>query len=111
MRTDPRKSALLVCLLVLVCVGQARSQTEQVRLQLADGSYVTVDDAWESPQGVWYRRGGLSHLLPKEKVKKIERTTPSAEPAPAPTASSNDDDHFEVPEMGVVKEPSNNGVF
>src|ERR1041385_9255120 len=35
----------------------------------------------------------------------------SGEPAPSPTASSNDDDHFEVPEMAVVKEPSNNGVF
>src|ERR1044071_8982669 len=108
MKTDPRKSALsalLVCLLVVVCFGQARSQTEQVRLQLADGTYMTVDDAWESPQGVWYRRGGLSHVLPKEKVKQIERTTPSAEPAPSPTASTNDDDHFEVPEM-AAKTPS-----
>jgi len=111
MRTDPRKSALLVCLLVVVCVGQARSQTEQVRLQLADGSYMTVDDAWESPQGVWYRRGGLSHVLPKEKVKKIERTTPSAEPAPSPAASNNDDDHFEVPEIVAKAPSSNNGVY
>src|SRR6185437_12920586 len=111
MRTDPRKSALLVCLLVVVCVGQARSQTEQVRLQLADGSYMTVDDAWESPQGVWYRRGGLSHLLPKDKVKKIERSTPAPATTPSPVASTNDDDHFEVPEMAVAKAPSNNGVY
>jgi len=113
MKTDPRKSALLVCLIVFLCFGHARSQTEEIRLKLADGSYMTVDDAWESPQGVWYRRGGLSHLLPKEKVKKIERSTP--EPAPALSAPTNnnkdDDDHFEVPEMAVARTPSNNGTY
>ena len=105
------KSALLVCLLVIVCFGHARSQTEQIRLKLADGSYMTVDDAWESPQGVWYRRGGLSHLLPKDKVKMIERATPAPAAAPSPVVSNNDDDHFEVPEMAVVRPPSNNGVY
>ena len=112
MKANLRKSALLVCLLLVVCVGQARSQTEEVRLKLADGSYMTVDDAWESPQGVWYRRGGLSHLLAKERVKKIERSTaaPAAsEPSPV-VANSNDDDHFEVPEM-VAKTPTTNGVY
>jgi hypothetical protein len=111
MTTDPRKSALLVCLLVVVFCGSAHSQTEQIRLKLADGSYMTVDDAWESAQGVWYRRGGLSHLLPKDKVKGIERTTPNATPSPSPTASTNDDDHFEIPEMAVAKAPSNNGTY
>ncbi len=113
MMTDPRKSALLISLLVLVCFGHARSQTEQIRLKLADGSYMTVDDAWESPQGVWYRRGGLSHVLPKEKVKKIERSTPEPAPAPAATTNNNkdDDDHFEVPEMAVARTPSNNGTY
>jgi len=110
MKMDLVRAALVLCLLV-VCCGYAQSQTEQVRLKLADGSYMTVDDAWESPQGVWYRRGGLSHLLPKEKVKAIERTTPNATPSPSPAASTNDDDHFEVPEMAVAKAPSNNGVY
>ena len=110
MLAKPPTRFIVVCLFVLVCSVNALSQTEQVRLQLADGSYMTVDDAWESPQGIWYRRGGLSHVLPKEKVKKIERTTPDATPAPSPTASNNDDDHFEVPEM-VAKTPSNNGVY
>jgi len=112
MKAHPRKSALLFCLLMVVCVGEARSQTEQIRLKLADGSYMTVDDAWDSPQGVWYRRGGLSHLLAKEKVKMIERTTPSSAAAvPSPTPSSNDDDHFEVPEM-VAKAPTpTSGVY
>src|SRR5215216_1191543 len=99
---------LLVCLFVVVCFGQALAQAEQVRLKLADGSYMTVDDAWESPQGIWYRRGGLSHLLAKEKVKKIERTTP--EPAaPVQSSKDTDDDHFEVSEV-VAQSPPTNGV-
>ena len=112
MRANPRKSALVVCLFVVVCFGHAQSQTEQVRLKLADGSYMTVDDAWDSPQGIWYRRGGLSHLLPKDRVKKIERSTPApaAAAAPSPVANTNDDDHFEVPEM-VAKAPVTSGAY
>lgn len=98
---------LLTCLL-LVLASSAVAQTTQVKLKLADGSYLTVDDAWESPQGVWYRQGGLSHLLAKEKVKQIERAT--ATPAPTPATSSNEDDHFEVSEV-VARTPSNNGVY
>jgi hypothetical protein len=101
----------VICLFIVVCSVNALSQIEQIRLKLADGSYMTVDDAWESAQGVWYRRGGLSHLLPKEKVKSIERATPVAAPAPSPTAGAKDDDHFEVPEMMVAKAPSNNGIY
>ena len=112
MKMDQRRSALLICLMImLVCAGQARSQTEEIRLKLADGSYMTVDDAWESPQGVWYRRGGLSHLLPKERVKKIERSTPTPAATPSTvTANTNDDDHFEVPEM-VAKAPVTSGIY
>jgi Zn-finger nucleic acid-binding protein len=111
MKIDQRRSALLICLvMVLVCAGQARSQTEQIRLKLADGSFMTVDDAWESPQGVWYRRGGLSHLLAKEKVKSIERSTPAPASAPVPVANNNDDDHFDGPEM-VAKAPVTDGVY
>lgn len=99
---NPRYLWLLI---VLVCVSQAVAQTSQVRLKLADGSYLTVDDAWESPQGVWYRQGGLSHLLAKEKVKKIERSeaTPTATPE---AKSTNDDDHFEVSEVVAPTKPT-----
>ena len=100
---------MVICLfIVLVCASQVLAQTTEVRLKLADGSYMTVDDAWESPQGVWYRKGGLSHLLAKEKVKKIERNTPA--PAAPVVESTNDDDHFEVSEV-VAQTPSTNGVY
>lgn len=106
----PATTPFLAFLLLIVCAGQVWSQTTQVRLKLADGSSMVVDDAWESPQGVWYRQGGLSHLLAKEKVKKIERT--EAEPAAAPATANveNDDDHFEVAEA-VAAAPKMNGTY
>ncbi|HJU91584.1 MAG TPA: lytic transglycosylase domain-containing protein [Pyrinomonadaceae bacterium] len=86
----------LTCLFIVVCSGYALAQTEQVRIQFKNGSYIEVDEASETPQGVWYRKGSLSHLLPKEKVKKIERTTTAPTPSPSPVQSTNDDDHFEA---------------
>lgn len=103
----------LTCLLVLVCSVSAFAQTEQVRLKLKDGSYMDVDEASETPQGVWYRKGSLSNLLPKEKVKKIERTTISTEPAPtaSPTPATNDDDHFEAVEVVAEKPKATYGAY
>jgi Zn-finger nucleic acid-binding protein len=52
----------------------APAETSQpVRVKLVDGSSITVDEAWESEQGIWYRRGGMSHLVSRERVKGIER--------------------------------------
>jgi transglycosylase-like protein with SLT domain len=102
MKSAKLRVCLCSCVVALVCSSYAFSQTTQTRLKLADGSYMTVDDAWESPQGIWYRQGGISHLLAKEKVKKIERDTPEA----APVKSTNDDDHFEVPEVVAENRPT-----
>ena len=96
------------CLILLVCVSSAFAQT-QVRLKLADGSYLNVDDAWESPQGVWYRRGGLSNILPKERVKKIERI--EAQPAAPAEKTTNEDDHFDASDAVAQAPPANKGVY
>jgi Zn-finger nucleic acid-binding protein len=100
---------LLVGLLVGLCSSPAISQSTQVKLKLADGSYLVVDDVWESPQGVWYRQGGLSHLLAKDKVKKIERDSPAS--APAPAESTSDDDHFEASEVIAQTPLTKNGIY
>lgn len=91
---------VLTGLLVVVCATVAFAQTE-IRIKLTDGSYLVVDDATETPQGVWFRKGNINQLLPKEKVKKVERITP--EPAETPKQSTNDDDHFETIEEVVEK--------
>jgi Zn-finger nucleic acid-binding protein len=48
---------------------------QEVRLKLVDGSSIVVDEATESEQGIWYRRGGMNHLVARERVKTIERST------------------------------------
>jgi Zn-finger nucleic acid-binding protein len=101
------KRLSFACLILLICVSSAFAQT-QVRLKLADGSYLTVDDAWESPQGVWYRRGGLNNILPKDRVKKIERI--EAQPAPPADKTNSEDDHFDASDV-VAQAPPNKGVY
>jgi Zn-finger nucleic acid-binding protein len=98
---------LLVGIVVAVCSSNASSQ-ERIRLKLADGSYLSVDEASETPQGVWYRRGGLNHLLPKDKVKKIERD--SSAPATTATSTTSEDDHFDASDV-IAEAPSTNGVY
>jgi soluble lytic murein transglycosylase-like protein len=95
--------------IVVICVTSAFGQT-QVRLKLADGTYMSVDDAWESPQGVWYRRGGINNILPKDRVKKIERIEPQVE-APAAKPSDNDDDHFDAVEVAPKAPPASQRVY
>ena len=51
----------------------------QKRLRLVDGTTMAVDDAWEDTQGVWYRRGGVTHLVERSRVNKIERSAPANE--------------------------------
>jgi Transglycosylase SLT domain len=64
-----------------------------IRLKLKDGTAIAVDEAWESEQGVWYRRGGMSHLVLRDQVKAIERGA-AAKQKPVPTVTKvavNDD--------------------
>jgi hypothetical protein len=102
---------LLIGILISVCSYHGFAQSrEEVRLKLANGSYLVVDEASETPQGVWYRQGSLSNFLPKEKVKKIERTTVGPATAPA-VASKNDDDHFEVTPEAVAEAAPKSGNY
>ncbi len=105
------RKLFVACLLVIVCSCYVFAQTEQVRLKLKDGSSMDVDEASETPQGVWYRKGSLSHLLPKEKVKKVERITIDPTPAPAPVKPTNDDDHFEAVEVVAEKPKATYGTY
>jgi hypothetical protein len=66
--------------------GVVSENSSQTRLKLIDGSGLDVDEAWESEQGIWYRRGGMSHLIAKDRVKRIERGS-SAKPKIGSTAA------------------------
>jgi hypothetical protein len=42
-------------------------------ISLTDGTIVEADEVWESEQGVRYRRGGVTHLVARDRVRSIER--------------------------------------
>src|SRR6266545_249922 len=73
----------------------SESDNQQVRLKLADGTRIPVDDAWESPQGIWYRQSGVTHLVSRDRVKSIERGS-STSPTPEPQIAK-------VPETGATQ--------
>jgi hypothetical protein len=86
-------------LLLVSCVAHGQTSTEgggesssETRIKLSDGSSIRVDEAWESEQGVWYRVGGISHLVERARVKKIER---SIRPAPTQLAKVVETDSTE----------------
>lgn len=59
-------------------------------LSFVDGTTVEVDDAWEDAQGVWIRRGGITNLIERSRVRSIGREEVGPESnktdAPAPKA-------------------------
>ena len=77
----PLRGALFFVVLLALCPS-ALADT----LRLSDGSSVVVDEAWEDSQGVWYRRGGVTHRLDRARVKKIEKESPAAAPPNAASA-------------------------
>lgn len=42
-------------------------------LSLMDGTLIEADEVWESEQGVRYRRGGVTYLVARDRVRSIER--------------------------------------
>jgi soluble lytic murein transglycosylase-like protein/LysM repeat protein len=49
------------------------------RLRLNDGTMIDVDDVWEDAQGIWYRLGGVTHLIERSRIAAIERSPRSLE--------------------------------
>jgi soluble lytic murein transglycosylase-like protein len=49
------------------------------RLSLMDGTIVEADDVWEDEQGVRYRRGGVTYLVERARVRAIDRGMPGAQ--------------------------------
>lgn len=48
-------------------------------LSLTDGGVIEVDEVWESEQGVRYRRGGVTYLVARDRVRSIERAETTVE--------------------------------
>jgi hypothetical protein len=54
------------------------TKSQPVWIYLAGGARVEADDATESADGVWYRRGSLSVFIEKARVERVERETIAA---------------------------------
>jgi len=57
-----------------------------VTIRLTNGNTVEADEAWQTADGIWYRRHGVATLLDRNAVKTIERADEKKSPAPASPA-------------------------
>jgi hypothetical protein len=65
--------------------GDEKTRRGQVTIRLTNGTSVEADEAWETGEGIWYRRRGVVTLLERDQVKAIER---AIEKAPSPASSA-----------------------
>jgi Zn-finger nucleic acid-binding protein len=65
----PTRATLLVIILLSLTAPALADQ-----LKLSDGTTMEVDEAWEDSQGVWYRRGGVTNLVERSRVREVVKT-------------------------------------
>jgi hypothetical protein len=89
--------------------GSVPESSVPVRLRLVDGSSIEADEAWESEQGTWYRRGGMSHLIPRDRMKRIERGTSSKPQIKPQGATVLENDDIDTPDVSRGLDASEEG--
>lgn len=60
-------------LIVLLLSFSSHALADQLRL--TDGTTLEVDEAWEDAQGVWYRRGGMTNLIERSRVREVVKAS------------------------------------
>ncbi len=55
-----------------------------VRIHFVSGGFMLADEAFETAEGFWYKRGNVTTFLDRARVKSVE-TKPSADPEEKPT--------------------------
>ena len=51
--------------------GNEKTRRGPVTIRLTNGTSVEADEAWETGEGIWYRRSGVVTLLERDQVKSI----------------------------------------
>ena len=64
----------------------AGEKANPVVIRLHSGVTIEADEAWQTGEGIWYRKTGVVSLLDPKNVKAIERVSPAA---PQPSASTS----------------------
>ena len=57
-----------------------------VVIRLDNGVTIEADEAWQTGEGIWYRKHGIVSLLDPRSVKAIDKVSPAA---PQPSASTS----------------------
>ena len=61
-----------------------RKGSGPVVIRLQSGATIEADEAWQTGEGIWYRKHSIVSLLDPKNVKAIEKVSPAA---PQPSAS------------------------
>jgi hypothetical protein len=64
-----------------------KDKTGPVVIKLRTGVTIEADEAWQTGEGIWYRRGSIVTVIDPKEVKTIERSKPQSAESPQPTAS------------------------
>jgi cytoskeletal protein RodZ len=67
--------------------GNEKTRRGPVTIRLTNGTSVEADEAWETGEGIWYRRSGVVSLLERDQVQAIEKSSPASSPAATPATS------------------------
>ena len=65
--------------------GGARRPSNPVIITLNTGATIEADEAWQTGEGIWYRKHGVVSLLDPKNVKAVDKAP--AEPLPSATKS------------------------
>jgi hypothetical protein len=70
-----------------ISTGVETSKRGPVIIRLNDGLTIEADEAWQTSEGIWYRRRGIVTLLDPKQVKAIEKPSATPQPTPSQTPS------------------------
>ena len=64
----------------------ANGRSNPVVITLNSGATIEADEAWQTREGIWYRKHGIVSLLDPKNIKAIQKVSP-AEPQPSASGS------------------------
>jgi cytoskeletal protein RodZ len=67
-------------------ISTAPGAKEPVVIRLVSGGTIEAEEAWQTAEGIWYRKQSVVSLLDPKNVKVIEKVSPAA---PQPSASTS----------------------
>jgi hypothetical protein len=101
MRTRFKSDAARLLFVVLLLSFASSALADELRL--VDGSMVIVDEAWEDGQGIWYRRGGVTYLVERSRVREIVKASHDAGAQKKSNAKTNEPSAKNASDVTIVK--------